>query len=762
MSTHSNATNSSLFRNTLAVAISGLFAVSGNAAGLVLEEVMVTAQKRVESLQDVPVSVSALSGEKINDAGIQRIEDLSAYIPNFTMTESAVGNVAFIRGIGSGINQGFEQSVGMFVDGIYAGRSQQFRAPFLDVALVEVLKGPQGTLFGKNTIAGAVNITTAKPTDEFEASISALYEPEHGEQELSLVVSGPLSDTVSGRLAVRKATFDGYLKNTISGKDEANRDEEIIRATLRWTPADDLEVLAKFETGSFDVEGRTIQVSSADGVFAGKNLGDEITAMFGDKEDGIINDTKASRGFDPEVTNTEYDNVTITVNYDMGEHTLTSITGYSSYDFFENGDVDFTALALLDNSFDQQFDQFSQELRITSPQGETFEYIAGLYYQQTELDNLTQTPTLLAEVGIGAPGFNRNRTFAQETDTWAAFFQSTWSISDTLRLTTGLRYSSESKEAQQALYNADFRTNTVNPALDGVSGAILGSVVHDYDEDRSEDNLTPAVNLQYDFTPDIMVYASATKGFKGGGYNEAESSGIVERFEYDEEEATAFELGSKMSLLDGAAELNTAIFYTEYKDRQVSAFEGVSFVVGNAAQSTTKGIEMDGRWQATEQLILRASMAYLDSTFDDFQGASCTADQTLAAIAATGSAACTQDLSGEVTEFAPEWSGNISAEYVVPVSAEMDLTFQVDGNYSDSYFFAQDLDENESQDAYTKWNARIQLSSTDDRWAVAIVGKNLTDEDVVSHGNDIPLFRGAHFAFLERSRSIALQGTLRF
>ena len=762
MSTHSNATNSSLFRNTLAVAISGLFAVSGNAAGLVLEEVMVTAQKRVESLQDVPVSVSALSGEKINDAGIQRIEDLSAYIPNFTMTESAVGNVAFIRGIGSGINQGFEQSVGMFVDGIYAGRSQQFRAPFLDVALVEVLKGPQGTLFGKNTIAGAVNITTAKPTDEFEASISALYEPEHGEQELSLVVSGPLSDTVSGRLAVRKATFDGYLKNTISGKDEANRDEEIIRATLRWTPADDLEVLAKFETGSFDVEGRTIQVSSADGVFAGKSLGDEITAMFGDKEDGIINDTKASRGFDPEVTNTEYDNVTITVNYDMGEHTLTSITGYSSYDFFENGDVDFTALALLDNSFDQQFDQFSQELRITSPQGETFEYIAGLYYQQTELDNLTQTPTLLAEVGIGAPGFNRNRTFAQETDTWAAFFQSTWSISDTLRLTTGLRYSSESKEAQQALYNADFRTNTVNPALDGVSGAILGSVVHDYDEDRSEDNLTPAVNLQYDFTPDIMVYASATKGFKGGGYNEAESSGIVERFEYDEEEATAFELGSKMSLLDGAAELNTAIFYTEYKDRQVSAFEGVSFVVGNAAQSTTKGIEMDGRWQATEQLILRASMAYLDSTFDDFQGASCTADQTLAAIAATGSAACTQDLSGEVTEFAPEWSGNISAEYVVPVSAEMDLTFQVDGNYSDSYFFAQDLDENESQDAYTKWNARIQLSSTDDRWAVAIVGKNLTDEDVVSHGNDIPLFRGAHFAFLERSRSIALQGTLRF
>ena len=212
-----------------------------------------------------------------------------------------------------------------------------------------------------------------------------------------------------------------------------------------------------------------------------------------------------------------------------------------------------------------------------------------------------------------------------------------------------------------------------------------------------------------------------------------------------------------MFRLVGASQLISAIFYTEYKSRQGSVFEGVSFVVGNAARSTTKGIEMDGRWQATEQLILRASMAYLDSTFDDFQGASCTADQTLAAIAATGSAACTQDLSGEVTEFAPEWSGNISAEYVVPVSAEMDLTFQVDGNYSDSYFFAQDLDENESQDAYTKWNARIQLSSTDDRWAVAIVGKNLTDEDVVSHGNDIPLFRGAHFAFLERSRSIALQ-----
>lgn len=743
-------------RHTMALTVSSLLAVTAQAeSNLVLEEVVVTAQKRAGSLQDVPIAVSAMSGEKIGDAGIQKIEDLSAYIPNFSMTESAIGNVVFIRGIGSGINQGFEQSVGMFIDGIYAGRSQQFRGPFLDMERVEVLKGPQGTLFGKNTIAGAVNIATAKPTDEFESSVSALYEPEHGEKETVLMLSGPLTDNLSGRLAVKIATFDGYLENVITGDDEAEREENVIRGTLRWTPTDNLEVVTKLENGNYDVNGRTTQITSTDGVFAGINLGDAINTLWGTVEDGELNDMKASLAFQDEQTNTDYDNFTITVNYDIGNHTLTSITGYSAYDYFEYTDADFSALRVLDTSFDQEFDQFSQELRLVSPSGENFDYIAGLYYQQSELDNLGLTPVNLAEVGLAAPAFNRNRTFQQESDTWAVFAQGTWNIGEALRVTAGLRYASEQKDVMQSVYAGDFLSADANPALAPVMGGVIGDVEHVYDESRSENSLTPMVNMQYDINYNIMLYVSATKGFKGGGFNEAEGSGDLSRFEFEEEEATAFELGSKMSLLGGAAELNAALFYTEYENRQVSSFEGVNFVVGNAAQSTSRGLELDGRWRASERVTLTAAMAYLDSTFDEFEGAAVTAAQK--ALGQT-----TQDLSGKVTEFAPEWSANISAEYRSPVGESLELVLQVDANYSDDYYYAQDLDEAEHQDAFTKWNARIQLGDYDGRWNAALIGKNLTDEDVTSHGNDIPLFNGAHYAFMERTRSIALQGTLRF
>ena len=731
--------------------------VSAQANAAQLEEVIVTAQKRAESLQDVPISVAAVSGDKIRDAGIMTIGDLSAYVPNFTMTESAVGSVVFIRGIGSGINQGFEQSVGMFVDGIYLGRSQQFRAPFLDVAMVEVLKGPQGTLFGKNTIAGAVNITTMKPGQEFEGEVSAMYEPEYNTQEYTAILSGPLTDNLGARLALRKSVSDGYMENVINGNDEADRDEQIARLTLAWTPTSDLEVIAKLETGSFDVEGRVNQVATADGEFQGANLGDAIADLFGPVEDGKINQKKASRGFRPEATETEYDLASLTINYDIGEHTLTSVTGYSTYEFQEWTDADFTALALLDVGYDQEFDQFSQELRITSPLGQTIEYIAGLYYQSSELSNLTQIPTNLAEAGIGAPPFSVVRLFDQDSETFAAFAQGTWNISDTLRLTAGLRFSREEKDIDQSLYTADFLTLTANPALAPVAGGVLGAFEHAYSESRSEDHVSPSLNLQYDVSDEIMVYASVSQGFKGGGFNEAESSGDIGQFEYEDEEANSLELGGKMTLLDGAAELNGALFYTEYDDRQVSAFEGTNFVVGNAAASTTQGLELDGRWAATDNLTLSASMSYLESEFDDFADAACTAEQTRNSVGP-----CTQDLSGQETEFAPKWSYNISAEYITEVSASMDLRFQVDANYSDDYFFAQDLDTLESQDSYTKINARIGLGGNDGGWEFALIGKNLTDETTLSHGNDIPLFNGAHFSFMDAPRTVAVYGVYRF
>ena len=202
------------------------------AESLALEEIVVTARKRTENLQDVPVSVNAITGMKLQDAGISKIEDLSTYVPNLTLSETGISTNIYIRGIGSGINQGFEQSVGMYIDGIYYGRSQLSRAPFLDLERVEVLRGPQGVLFGKNSIAGAISMITAKPTDEFESSVSVLYEPKLNEKELRLMLSGSITDTLNARLAYMSRDVDGYIENATLDQDEPIREEETIRTTF--------------------------------------------------------------------------------------------------------------------------------------------------------------------------------------------------------------------------------------------------------------------------------------------------------------------------------------------------------------------------------------------------------------------------------------------------------------------------------------------------------------------------------------------------
>ena len=225
-----------------------------------LEEVIVTAQIRAQSLQDVPVSVSAISGEKMMEAGLSKIEDLQAYVPNFTMTESSIGTDIYIRGIGSGENQGFEQSVGMYVDGIYYGRAQLARAPFLDLERVEILRGPQNILLGKNSIAGAINIGTASPSNEAEFFVQGTYEPDLNEQVIDFVASGPINDELTARFAMRQRHTDGFVKNQVLNRDEAERNEATYRLKFSWDAGSDFDAKLKLEMGSFDVVGRQSEI----------------------------------------------------------------------------------------------------------------------------------------------------------------------------------------------------------------------------------------------------------------------------------------------------------------------------------------------------------------------------------------------------------------------------------------------------------------------------------------------------------------------
>lgn len=779
-----------LSQSVMAVAVSAI-ALTTNAA--TLEEIVVTAQQRAESLQDVPVSVAAVTAKKISDSGIVDLQGLSELVPNFSINETGISTTVTIRGISSGINSGFEQSVGMYNDGIFYGRDQLARVPMIDMERVEVLRGPQGILFGKNSIAGAVSQISAKPTDEFEGSVTALYEPDHGETDLRMVLSGPLTDNLSGRLAVMTRELDGYVKNTELGVDEQNEDEQVVRATLRWDVNDSVTATLKSSQSTFDVLGRNMEVYQSFGHLEALNsVYNSPTAPWSvDTELNYIADNNGH------FSNNEVNNSTLTVDWDLEGLTLTSVTGYVDYEFTESCDCDFTGAPVFDAGRQEEYQQLSQEFRVTSDLGSNFDYIAGLFFQDTDLTYADQIQlpdptvvnTALGLLGAGAlqpfaPGSSTDRTFNQEGEVIALFAQGTWSVSEALRLTVGGRYTEEKKDAnrqQRHKANATFGGQYM-PAVtaDPVSGAynvlygIFAIEAYDQINGKLDDSsFSPVVTMEWDANPDTMVYATWTKGYKSGGFD-ARSNGhpdasvnnglksgaaITGSWEFANEEATSVELGSKMSLADGAAELSVAWYMTDYTDLQVSQFDGtLGFNVTNAGEAKVKGIEADGRWALTDNITLTGSVAYLDFNYEKFPNSQCYFQQE----DTDGDKLC--DAGGKRKEFTPELQANLGAAWASEMSNGLELNASLDVSFMDEYLYAANLDPRSKQDAYSMVNARIALAGSEGAWELALLGRNLTDETVINFGGNTPLggtltggAGNSYYAFVNRPRNIALQ-----
>ncbi len=708
----------------------------------VLEEVIVTAQKREQSLQDVPISVSVTTGEKLSQYSMNGLEELSASIPNVTIAENATQDSVTIRAIGSGANHGFEQSVGTFIDGVYFGRGRSSRSPFLDVERVEVLKGPQGVLFGKNTIAGALNITTRKPTQEFEGSIEAEYFEGDESYQITGILSGPLTDDLAGRIVVKKAGAEGFVENITTGDDEAEEDESFVRGILSWDISDRLSLVVNAESSSFDVDGRTMQL-----VEAGPRLANyqSVDPNFEQKLDykRSVNNPVFGADFD----DTDAQNLTATFKYELDSITLVSITSFVGYEYENNIPANFAAnIETAAKRYDEEHSQFSQEFRLESATGGSFEYILGVFYQTEEVDHLQffdfDTTQGRAD-GFPLPPFVGRTAFdlVQDTDSIALFAQGTWNITERLRTTLGLRYTDDEKDL-------DFTQTTTG---------MMPFPNRTVDDSRSDSDVTPSLNVQYDLNDDIMIYASFSQGFKSGGFDFESGA------QFEEETVDAWEVGFKSKLADGAVELNAALFRSEFEDLQVAAWNGVAFVTGNAATSTTEGLEIDGRWQINDNLMLSGAVAFLSAEYDSFPTAICNAGQQVAHGIATGMNpnTCTQDLSGKELSFAPDWAGSINLEYIHDLNNGLELTVVVGANFSDAYFTALDLDPISEQDSFTKINARIQLAS-EDGWSVALVGKNLTEEETTTWVNDVPFFRGAFFGAIDPPRSIGVQAKYEF
>jgi len=800
-----------------------------------LEEVVVTATKRAESMQDVPISMVAMSGEDIKDFGVTRGEEFSANMPAVSIKQNPIGNFIFIRGVGTpGSNQGIEQSVSIFHDGIYMGRSQLSRAPFMDLDRVEVLRGPQSALFGKNTIGGAIHVISAKPTDEFEGMVSGLYGWEDGEQEITGVLSGPITDTLSGRIAYRTYELDGYLENELTGDDGPERDDETLRLMLSWDATDTLNITGKWERSEFKQVQQTTQLRIIDPVgtgvpFSGLNAalraaitGDTSPEKYDDKR-AVINDGGAALGLvapqyaglpgfpdKPEFSDNEMDVGTLTIDWAIGEHTLTAITGYATYEYRDVCDCDFAALPLIQVDATEDYDQFSQEIRITSPGGETFDYIVGFYYQESDLSyrSIEGFGSSLASPLLGAPAaltpnLTRDYSMDQDQDMWAVFGSGTYSFTDSTRLTVGIRYFEETKEASHALnkkftggwdyssgaglpagtlvygdtaaeydrFLAEFAGTPLTAISEGIYAGLLGTFEHDIrDRERSEEDVTGSITLEHDIGEDAMVFATIATGTKGGGFDARFlQTNDNPFFEYDEEKATAFEIGIKSTLLDGMMTFNATAFYTTVDDFQVSIFDGATaFFVQNAAELESQGVEVDLRWAATDSLTIGFAGSYLDATYQDFENGPC---WTISGSEPVDRGNCIdrgtpnarRDASGDNINFAPELAANFNVDYRLPIGSSLEGRGTLNVNYSDGYATAGDLDEDYAyQDDYTTLDLRLALGSVDGMWDVALIGKNLTDEFTSGNNNDQPLVPGNGFSSTDRLRSYAVQATYRF
>ena len=748
-------------------------------------DIIVTAQGREQRLKDVPVSASVVTGATLERKDLRSLADLTARLPNVKITPGQSSDVLSIRGVGSGQNPGLEQSVATFVDGLYRARSRGIRAAIFDVDRVEVLKGPQITFFGANAIAGALNITTRKPSTTFGANATALYGTDN-EYLLEAGVTGPISDTLSVRVAGRANGIDDFVDNAAAAKRGKLR-EYTGRFSLRWEPTTNFR-------SDFRAEGSTSRNSAAydgellncptDPIYsAALNIGcGEALALGGGTVDDRLN---RKSNIIPGYANLDFYELGWTNTLDLGGAKLKSVTGYYDHkshvlqDLIPVGPTGPNNLGSLMVPANDLFHQFSQELRVETRIGDALDLLAGVYYQRSRLQTDSYADFRFAPFGAFVPpafnpaGYDAATQVAgyavlfQKENTKSAFAAATLRPVEHLRINAGLRYTVVSKDADRSFVLGSHAGGVVSsrgaelipaPLVTQqflAANVIGGDLANFPDPSRRDKKLMPSIGAQYDVTPEVMAYATFSTGFKAGGFG---GTNVIES--YGPESVRAYELGVKGSLFDRALNFTLAAFRSDYRDLQEATIVflpsgSVIAVTTNAASARSQGIEFGSTLRVSPALSISADVAYLDSRFRDYPNGGCTVLQTL-----NQGLACSQDLSGKRRPFAPEFSGNIGASLTVPVGG---YQLRVDPNvyFVTKYNQQAGNDPLYVQQGYAKVDLRIGVGPDDGRWEVAAIGKNLTDQQTASFRSGVTASSGSVIAFAERGRSVALQLTVK-
>ncbi|MCC5886740.1 MAG: TonB-dependent receptor [Gammaproteobacteria bacterium] len=717
-----------------------------------IEEVVVTASRRAESLQSVPIAVTAFSEEDIRSRRIDGLAALSNRSPGFAMGEFMPSQPqVYIRGIGSNDDgPAADPSTAVFVDEVYVGRAAGWTANLFDLERVEVLRGPQGTLYGKNVVGGAVNLISRRPDENFRAAINTSVGT-FNLREFQGMVSTPLTDNLFGKIAYSRKSRDGYLKsmvgdfpeffpqrdpNSLGKIDQLNRDTEAVRANLRWLPTEALEVNIAVDNAQLDEIAPAFHRIGPDA--------DGVRLLSGLIEN-YQNRPRTNLKSEPGITKNETTGVMARIDYDLGWSTFTSLSAYRESETLNTGccGLPNEQEALLEasspnaeagmrltfapkgNEQNENAEQWSQEFRFTSTGAGPLEWVGGLYYYK---ENAIRTESFDFGLAVldGVGGLNilvpssLGISFQDaETESYAVFGQGTWSVNDRLRLTAGARWSRDEKSVRSIVQQ----------------GGLLFRESFDVDVSKSWSELTPRFVIDYQWSDDVFVYLTAAKGFKSGGFQGQPPAQINAELPFEPETAWLYEAGVRSDWFNRRVRANLSVFHTDYDDLQIRQSlippgtppgqEFVVAVVQNAASAEVRGAELElTLLPPVEGLTITASYAYLDATFKEFFAPPGFTTPTGVDI---------NQRAGNRLRNSPKHSLSVLAQYEMTLAGGNRMTYALDWRYQDRLFQDPDNAPLAAIDSYSLLDARASYMTADGQWEVSLWVENLLNEDYFIH-----------------------------
>ncbi len=662
-----------------------------------LDEIIVTATKRAENLQDVPISITAFDEVKLESLRPEGLEELGTYVPNMWLpasTEAGQSNIT-MRGVSSGISKSSGRSVGVYIDGVYVNADSMLNASMMDIASVEILKGPQGTLFGRDTIGGAINITTQAP-DGLANGRVRLELGNYGRRQISAQANMPLIDDVLAlRVSAQKLDTDGYIENAFNGSKAGALDHFAARGQLSFTPnaQTDARLVYHFQT-------RDDRPNS---------MGETVTSIGSDLIPYTINVDQ-----DEIQTQTQH-GLSLNINTQLGGgFTLTSITGYSSVDDFYIQDGDRLPIPITIAQFDASYYEYSQELRITSPSDKKFNYLLGLYYLNSSRDYSPTFPLMstafLEQVFFIPAAFHPADELDGEqtigkTKSYAAFVHGNYNLTDKLTAFGGLRYTHDTKTLDYSIFGEVFALFTLN-ALNVVS-------------EVTNDPVSWTMGARYALSDTINTYASISRGYRSATIKDS----FISQADIDAgtgfftapEFLTNTEIGVKGVFADGRVRANVSAFYMDYTDIQVAVNrEPFLFLktLTNAAKAHIQGFEADIEAQLTDNLRVSAAVGYVQTHYDEFEPSPGV------------------DLSGTGFGVAPDWTISATADYTKPLAGGAQVLLH--GDYTDRNApkdFAPETRSLSFVGDYAVTNLSVGYRAANGHWKAGIWVKNLFDVD---------------------------------